>query len=497
MSTPETEADLQTTDAPLEDEKQEIKLEIDVQSPSSCQRHVTVTIPREEIDRYHDEAISELMPEANVPGFRPGRAPRKLVASRFQDQLEDKVKGALLMDSMEQITESAQFSAISEPDFDYEAIEVPKEGPMRFEFDIEVRPEFDMPEWKGLKLERPTHEITDEEVTERIEQVLSRYGSLQEHDGPAEAGDQLLLDMEFQLDGEIVDGASEEEVPLRSVLSFRDARIDGFDKLMTGAKPGDARECKVTVSEESANEALRGKELTARFDVLEIKRREIPKLTEAFLDRIGGFGSEDELRKVVREELERQLKYRQQQRVREQITTQLTQSADWDLPPQLLRRQGSRELQRAVMELRSSGFSDDEIRAYENQLRQNSLASTAKALKEHFILERIAEEENIDVDPADYDHEIEQMALQSGESPRRIRARLEKQGQMDALRNQIVENKVIELIAGHADVVEKPLEVKKEDTAAVDIAIAGDDEEHIPEAKHGEQESLPSPTDHT
>ena len=102
------------------------------------------------------------------------------------------------------------------------------------------------------------------------------------------------------------------------------------------------------------------------------------------------------------------------------------------------------------MELQRSGFSEAEIRARENQLKQNSTASTATALKEHFILEKIAEEEEIDIEQGDYEKEVALIALQSGESPRRVRAQLEKRGLMDVLRNQIIERKVLERVQAKA-----------------------------------------------
>src|SRR3954468_19703259 len=148
------------------------KLELDVQvtSPSACERHVTVTIARADIDRYFDDAFGEMMTTAAVPGFRIGRAPRKVVEHRFRDEVSDQVKSALLLDSLEQISEEQRFTAISEPNFDLEAVEVPKDGPMTFEFTIEVRPEFDMPAWKGLKLNRPVREFTDADVDEQLAQ---------------------------------------------------------------------------------------------------------------------------------------------------------------------------------------------------------------------------------------------------------------------------------------------------------------------------------------
>ena len=189
--------------------------------------------------------------------------------------------------------------------------------------------------------------------------------------------------------------------------------------------------------------------------------------------------------------MERQLTYHQQQEVRDQITGLLTASADWELPPDLVKRQASRELRRAVMELQSSGFGYEEIKKYENRLRQNSIASTVRALKEHFILERIAEEEEIEALSEDIDQEIALLALQQHESPRRIRARMEKRGETDSLRNQIVERKVIDLITEHATFKDKPYEPEPHDTSAVSHVIGSTPSGAIPEAQPGgEAESL-------
>ena len=214
--------------------------------------------------------------------------------------------------------------------------------------------------------------------------------------------------------------------------------------------------------------------------MLDVKKLKLPELTDEFLQEIGGFESEEELRDAIRTNLERQLEYQQQRIARSQISPLLTKSADWELPPGLLQRQSARELERAVMELRRSGFSEAEIRARENELRQNSAASTATALKEHFILERIAEEEKIDVEEGDYEKEIFLIAAQSGESPRRVRAQLEKRGLMDVLRNQIIERKVLELVQSEAKFKDEPYEPEKSDTEAISIAAGGGTGGEIP-----------------
>ena len=476
-------------DEAVEEPEQPLQLDVQVTSPSACERHVTVTIARPDIDRYFDNAFGEMMPSAAVPGFRIGRAPRKIVENRFRDEVTEQVKSALLLDSLEQISSEERFTAISEPNFDLEAVEVPKDGPMTFEFTIEVRPEFDLPKWRGLKLNRPVRQFTDADIDAQLEQMLARYGQLAPHEGPVSEGDYISANITSKADGRQVAREEEEVVRIRPTLSFRDARFEGFDKLMAGAKAGDIRAAEVELSRDAPNLELRGKKVNVEFEVLDVKKLKLPELTEEFLQEIGGFESEEKLRDTIRKNLERQLEYQQQRNARAQISALLTKSADWELPPGLLERQSARELDRAVMELRRSGFSEAEIRARENQLRQNSAASTATALKEHFILERVAEEEKIDVDEGDYEKEIFLMAMQSGESPRRVRAQLEKRGLMDVLRNQIIERKVLELVQSEAKFKDEPYEPQTMDTEAISMAAGGGAGAAIPVVSEAKEEA--------
>ncbi len=472
-----------------EDEPQSLNLDVEVASPSACERHVTVTVSREDIDRYMDEAYSELMATANVPGFRAGRAPRKLVESRFKSEVGEQIKGSLLMDSLGQISEQQDFTAISEPNLNLDAVEVPEEGPMTFEFDIEVRPEFDMPKWKGLKLNRPVRDFDDKDIDQQQEKMLARFGQLTPHNGAASEGDYLTVNIVTTHDGKQLVNDKERVTRIRPTLSFSDGKLEAFDKLMEGAKAGDKRSGKIELTQDAGNEALRGKSIDAEFEVLEVKQLKLPELTEDFLQEMGGFDSEEKLREAIQADLQRQLEYEQQQKIRGQITSSLTEAASWELPPALLKRQSARELERSVMELRRAGFSEAEIRARENQLQQNSAASTAQSLKEHFILERIAEEADIEAEEGDFEKEIFLMSMQSGESPRRVRAQIEKKGLMDVLQNQILERKVLELVQSEAKFNDEPYEPEPLDVEAIYLAAGGDDGSAIPEATEEEPEA--------
>ncbi|MCA9103453.1 MAG: trigger factor [Planctomycetales bacterium] len=466
-----------------DDAPEKLSLDVKVDSTGACTRHVTVSVPREDIERYFDKAFGDMMETAAVPGFRLGRAPRKLIESRYRKDVADQVKGSLLMDSMGQVADEENLAAISEPDLDVTAVVLPETGPLTFEFDLEVRPEFDLPKWEGLAIERPMREFSDEDVTRRLETLLASRGRLVPTDAPATPGDYVTTKLTFK-DGDTVLSSSDEEViRIRPVLSFRDTKIEKFDKLMKNAKPGDVKEVETKLTDDAPNEALRGKKVKAIFEILDVKRLELPQLSAQLLEDLGGFDSADELREAVRRSLERKLQYAQQRRAREQILRALTAATDWDLPPELLKRQSLRELQRSVLELRRSGFSEEEIRAHQNELLQNSRASTAQALKEHFVLERLAEDQGIEDEPSDYDVEIALIAEQSGETPRRVRAQLEKRDMMDSLRNQIIERKALDLIMSKAKFKDVAYELEDIEAEAVDQSAGGDAEDEIPAAE--------------
>lgn len=488
-------SELTDTSAP---EEQQLKLNVTYQSPQACLREVVVTVPQDEVRRYLKKAYDELVPEAQVPGFRPGRAPRKLVEKQFKDRVQEQVKGSLVMDSLAQVTESQPFSAISEPNFDFNAVELPNEGDFVFQFSVEVRPEFETPPWKGLSIVRPVEETTEADIDAAIERVLSRYATTEPTDEAAVKGDKLTVSAVFRLDGRVLSQFDEERVTLTDRISFSDGVCQNFGEVMTGVVEGETRTAQVQISATCDEESLRGKELAVEFHVVEVLHTALPEMTPSLLEDLGDFQSVEEFRGFVRDSLQRQGEYRQQQAVRAAVVDLLARNAAFELPTDLVRRQTARELQRKVLELRRNGFGDDEIRRIVNLSRQNAQASTEMALREHFILEQIAEELKIEAEAADYDHELELIARQSDEPVRRIRARLEKSGQMDAVRNQIVERKVIEAVVAEAQVTDKPVERDRagDSEFAVYHSVLGTKEtDSIPQAMHDDAPGTESKTE--
>ena len=174
--TPTTPAD----EAAVAEGPVKLPQQVEISDAGPCKKHVKVTVERAAIDGRIDEKFTDLMVEnpAQVPGFRPGKAPRKIIERKFAKEIAGEVKNEVLMASLEQLAEDNMLSPLSPPELDPAAVVIPEAGPMVYEFDIEVRPEFDLPDYKGLKLRRPTHAFTDAEVEKESRRLLERYGTI-------------------------------------------------------------------------------------------------------------------------------------------------------------------------------------------------------------------------------------------------------------------------------------------------------------------------------
>ena len=448
-NTTTAESDVEAEDTDAEEEHYKMSLSVDIEDAGPCKKHVRVTVPRSDLDHYYDEAVGELSDSAQIPGFRIGHAPRDLIVRRYKKELSAQVKQTVLLESLEQIVKDHNLDAINQPDFDVETLEVPEEGDFEYEFDVEVSPEFELPKYEGLKIKRPKRDISEKDVDQYLEQFLRQYGKLEPREGAAESGDHVTATVAFSNDGKPLREIDELTVQIRPVLRFQDAEIEDFDKLMEGVSAGDVRETRVNVSQESENLEMRGEPIDVRIQVNEIKRLRLPEINKELLDRIE-VESEEELRKEVHDVIERQMAYQQRQAAREQVLEKITESANWELPEQLVLRNVENALRREILEMQQAGFTNQQIRARENHIRQQAVSTTRQALKEHFVLDKIATKEGVEVGADDIETEIGLMAQQSGQSPRRLRARLHKSGMIENLEAQIRERKAVDLILAKA-----------------------------------------------
>jgi trigger factor len=470
------------------DEVKRLNLTVAVQDVGPCLKKLKITIPPEDIETHFNEQYTELVQNAEVPGFRPGHAPRRLIERKYRKEVADQVKRKLLMQSLEQVGDEQKIQAISEPKLDITAIELPESGPMVYEFEVEVSPEFDLPNYKGLKITRPVKEFAEADVNKQLKKFMEGYAQLVPKSGAAESGEFLIADVVFRDGGQEISRASELSLRIQPVLRFRDGTIDGFDKSVVGVKAGDVRKVQVKIAQEAPNLSLRGRTIEAEFTIKDVKRLRLPDLDQAFLEQVG-YETEEQLRDALHSVLRRRLEYEQRRVARQQLLDQLTAGVRIDLPPDLVKRQVQSTLRRKVMEMRDAGLGEDEIRRRYVELQQNSTSATHQSLREHFVLAKIAEAEELKVTPEDIDNQIQVMALQSDESPRRVRARLEKEGLLETLEIQILEQLAVERALEFAEWQNVPLEEKEVDEEAVDESAGASVEEPAAESPAGDAET--------
>lgn len=457
MSTEEQDredgATLTMGDEPVVEAKRKIEMQVDINDAGPCKKHVKISIPRSEIERQFTESLNEFGKDAAMPGFRPGRAPRQLVIKRYKKQVAEQVKSALLMSSLGQLEEDYPLEPIAQPKLDLAAIELPDDGPMKYEMDIEVRPEFTLPDYKGLTLKRPLRPITEADVDQFLSEQLERHSQLvPKIDQPAALGDQLTVDLVFHRpDGSVLSELKEQQLRLQPELRYRDGAMPTFGKDLAGARPGETRRTEARMGTAVQDAALRGATLPVDVRLHDLKEVRPPELSTAFLNSLG-FSNLVELREAVRETLGRRVEAQQRQALRQQIVDQLLAQTPFDLPADMVAREEASTIQRLVMQLRRQGISDREIRASEASIHANAREAALRSLKELMLLAKIGETEGIEVEDLDVDAEIEAMAEQTGESPRRIRARLEKEGMVQTLTAQILEKKVIDFILASSTV---------------------------------------------
>jgi trigger factor len=431
---------------------------VEITDIGPCKKHVKVTVAREQIDQRLEEKISRLMLEQRpaVRGFRPGKAPRKLVERIYRDQVAEEVKNEVLMASMEQLAEMQKLAPLSPPQLDPFALTLPESGPFIYEFDVEVRPDFQLPSYRGLKIRRPVHHFTQEEVDAEVRLLLERYGQIVPKEGTngtepvVEPGDYISATVV------VINAQGHEEARLEEqVFKVRDrlllrplGAVEEFGKLVAGRRAGETIEAPLVPTEQYKS-AQPG--TIVRVIIQEIKSIRLPELTPEFLQGSLGVDTPEQLAEKVRQSLDERLREYQLEQARRQVLEQLLQAVQFDIPEDLLQRQARRLLQRRILQLSEAGYSEEEIRPLLRRLQREATHAAHLELRQHFLLQKIAEEEKIEVSDDEIDQEIQRLAQRQGISYRRMKARVEKEDLTEALAAQLLERKALEAVLQHLE----------------------------------------------
>ena len=429
---------------------------VTIEDAGPCKKKVTIEIPRETIEHSTNNRYEELRKEALVPGFRKGRAPRRLIEKRFGKEATEQVKLALLAEASEAAIKDNELKTLGEPDIDYENIKLPDEGPMKFDFEIEVRPEFNLPELEGIPVTKTKLEITDELIDAEIEKMLKWAGIwTPREEGLVETEDQIIADVHIKIEGveeeEKLDNA---EIFVRPNGHVGEVPVEKLDEFLVGAKTGQTKQFSIEVPKTYFREQYRGKKADIRIDIKDVKWLKPAELDENFLRRTG-FENEDKLRDEIHNKLLIQLEGQIRSETAEQIYQYLNNKTDFELPLDIVARQADTLLRRLYVNLLMKGISREQIAEHMEKLQAGSEEQAKQQLKTFFIMDKVAEKLGIEVSDEEVNGYIAQLAAQRSQRPERMKEQMEHDGSLEQLRMEIRQNKCIDKMLETAKITEK------------------------------------------
>lgn len=428
---------------------------ITVSDAGPCKKKITVEVPAEVVHEKLDDKYNELRRDAVIPGFRKGRAPIRLLEKRFGTDISQQVKLELMASASEEAIKDKEIDTLRDPDIDHEKIELPEEGPLTFEFDVEVRPEFDLPELEGIDIEKPRIEVTDVRIEDELTALRKRSGLwTPKEKGGAEEGDQVIADVVLITEGsEDHDKRDNVEIFVRKPGFVADVPVEDLDKLLKGAKHGDEKKTTVDVSATFFNEQYRGKKVDITIDIKEIKHLEPAALDDDFFKRFN-VADEDELRDNLRDQINRQAERQARSAMNEQVYAYLRDNTTLELPENIVAEQSLSILQRQYSNMLMQGMPREQIDEQMDQLRAGSEQQATEQLKLYFIIDKIADQFDIEVSEEEINGHIAYVAAMRGRRPEKMREELARDGSLTQFVLQVREEKCIEKILEKANIVE-------------------------------------------
>ena len=445
-----------------ETETAEVKNVVKISESGPCKKKINIEIPEESIKAALDEQYDELRRDTVVPGFRKGRAPVRLIEKRFGSDVSKQVKLKLLADATDAAIKDNEIDSLGEPDFDHEAIELPEKGSMSFEFEVEVRPNFDLPELKGIKVEKTTTEVTDAEVDEEIESFRKRGGIwTPKEKGSAAIEDQIVADAVIKVEGvEESERHDNVEIPIREYGFVDWVPVEKLDKVLVGAKSGDVKKVSVEIPKTFYKEEYRDKKVEVEVTVKEIKQLEPAELDETFFKKCG-VGSLEELKDVINDARNQQAEQTARQSMASQVHKYLLENTKFDLPSNIVADQSKSIFQRQYTNMLMQGLPKEQIDEHMEQLRASSEQQAAEQLRIFFIMDMIAEKLKVEVNDEEINGHIAQIAAQRGRRPEKMREELARDGSLVQFSLQVREQKCVEKLLEDAKITEVKGAAKK------------------------------------
>ncbi len=437
----------------------QLDVEITVTETAPCTKQIRLRVPASAVNARVDMAMATFMADASLPGFRKGKAPTALLEKRFGPAIVQETRQQVMSEAYSRAVDEHKLRPITDPrPVAGETVpELARGSDFAFSVEIEVAPEFDLPDFGGFEVRKPIIEVTADHVDGEILRQSYRWGTPERIEGPFENLDRMLGKAIVTVDGR--DGNYFEAEKALCVVPAKEDEgkgallgliFENLDKALIGKKVGDTVKVSTTGSDSHEREELRGKKITVEYAIAEAERispRSAKELAEMY-----GVESEEIFREQVKDALEQRRDGEQRSAMREQISEQLVEKIDFALPAKLSEEQATRTLEQQRMELLSRGVDPASVETRIAELRGKSEKVAKDRLKLFFIMARLAEHFGVQVTEQELNGRIAMMAAQQNMRPEQMRAQIEKAGRGGEVVSMIRDAKVSDRIISQAKV---------------------------------------------
>jgi trigger factor len=424
-----------------------------------CRREVTVEVPVDVAQAEVEKLVRKYQRLARIPGFRAGKTPASIIRARFMEDIRSEVVDALLPEYLRRAVEQSDLAPVSQPhvmDLRWEAGQ-----PLRFTAVFEVIPPFDVHGYKDLTVEKSDVTVKEEEVAAALQELRQRQASFEPvADRELSAGDFALVSFTgtAQGGGPAPDAAAGAQPPADSAakpIEMSDVLVEiggentvpEFTQHLTGARPGDSRSFDVTYPADFSDSRLAGQVIRYDVKILGVKKKVLPDLTDGFARELGEFATIEDLRQRIRQNMEAQRKHDLEHTAKESLIRDLVARNEIPVPQALVDRQIDARLERGLRALAGQGMPTDAMRKLDfARLREGQRDAALREVRSSLLLEKIADLERIEATEEDLEKELRAAAEQSRQSVDALRARLDKDGALDRIRDRIRNEKALDFL---------------------------------------------------
>ena len=422
-------------------------MKVQVEELSPVERKLSIEVPPEQVQAELGRAYAQLGRSVRLPGFRPGKIPRRILEQRFKGEVEDDVARRLV--------ERAYLSAISEHHVDavgapqLTPVRLDQEKPFAFEARVEVRPKVDPKDYRGLPFKRVQVAVTDAEVDERLEAMRQRVARLEPVEGRtvAEPGDFAIVDYTGNMQGQPFPGSAAEDVTVEVAAGDL---MRGNVAELAGAVVGQKRELDHTFAADDSEASRAGKTAHFSFTLKGLKRQLVPPLDDDFAKEVGGGETLADLRTKVRGDLETAARNGAAQEERDQLVKGLVERNPFDLPKAMIERGLDAMLDGALRMMARQGLDPSRLNLDFSSLREEMRPKAEAEVRGTLLLQAVAEKEGLSVNSEELDARIAQYATESGAPLHQVRKAFKEPEQKRALEQRVREEKTVEFLKAAA-----------------------------------------------